>query len=360
MRASFIFHKLFFIATFVAFGLSFSNASFAKEKVYKWRLAASWGPTLSPLIDAPREFAKLVNELSDGQLKITVDPSNVHKAPLNVLEMVKDAQYQMGHSASYYWKGLDIATVPFTTIPFGMTAPEMYSWFYYGGGLELMKEEFKKFNILALPGGNTGLQMGGWFKKEIKTIDDLKGLKMRISGLGGEVMSKLGVTVTLIVPGELYTALDRGTIDALELVGPSMDYTMGFYKIAPYYYTGWHEPSAESQFFINQQAFDKLPKRLQTIVLTAARLVAYDTYFKGYDMNATGFENIMSKTKVKIRSLPQDILDKMKEINQNLLADYSKKSPMFKKTVDSQMRYMKKIRKWTNISDYQYLNNQSK
>jgi TRAP-type mannitol/chloroaromatic compound transport system substrate-binding protein len=160
----------------VALAAVLSTAAFAKDKVYKWKLATTWGPTLSPFIDAPRNLAKMVEEMSNGRLIIRVDASNKHKSAFGILDMVKGGQYDMGHSASYYWKGKDINTLPLTTMPFGMTAPEQYAWFYYGGGLELMQKVYKKHKVLSFPGGNTGNQMGGWFRKEIHSVDDLKGL----------------------------------------------------------------------------------------------------------------------------------------------------------------------------------------
>ena len=207
---------------------------------------------MTPLASPPLLLAKMVEEMSGGQFVIKVEGKEKHKAPLGILDMVKGGQYQMGHSGSYYWKGKDISTIFFTTIPFGMTTAEQYAWFYYDDGMKYMQQVYDRFNVLNYPGGNTGVQMGGWFKKEINSLDDLKGLKMRIPGLAGEVFAKLGVNVTNIPAGELYTSLDRGTIDALESVGPSMDIKMGFHKIAPYYYTGWHEPASEMQFLTQQ------------------------------------------------------------------------------------------------------------
>ncbi|DAB31827.1 MAG TPA: ABC transporter substrate-binding protein, partial [Sulfurospirillum sp. UBA11407] len=222
----------------------------AAEKKVKWKLAMTWGPTLTPFTTAVENMAKMVETMSGGDFVIRVDAANKHKAPFGVLDMVKLGQYEMAHSASYYWKGKDVNLLPFTTMPFGMTAPEQYAWFYHGGGMELMEKAYAPHNMLSFPGGNTGNQMGGWFRKEIKSLDDLKGLKMRIPGFAGEVLAKLGLTVTNIAPGELYTSLERGTIDALEWVGPGMDIKMGFHKIAPYYYTGWHEPATELQFLV--------------------------------------------------------------------------------------------------------------
>ncbi len=333
-----------------------SSAAYATEKVYKWKLATTWGSTLSPFIDAPTNMAKLAEEMSNGRLQIRVDAANKHKAPLGILDMVKAGQYEMGHSASYYWKGKDIETLPFTTMPFGMTAPEQYAWFYYGGGMELMQKAYSKHKVLSFPGGNSGNQMGGWFRKEINSLNDLEGLKMRIPGFAGEVLAKLGVTVTNIAPGELYTSLERGTIDALEWVSPSMDIKMGFHKIAPYYYTGWHEPATELQFLINERKFSRLPKDLQKILVTAIRVAAYDMYVQNYHMNSVAWAQIATDyPDVKIKTLPQNVIQAMKKANDELLIEMAKKSPLIKEVLKSQKAYMKKAREWTKMADYKYL-----
>ncbi|SKB45896.1 TRAP transporter substrate-binding protein [Malaciobacter marinus] len=342
------------VASALVAGLS--TAAFAKDKVYKWKLATTWGSTLSPFIDAPTNMAKLAKEMSNGRLDIRVDAANKHKAPLGILDMVKGGQYEMGHSASYYWKGKDINTLPFTTMPFGMTAPEQYAWFYYGGGLELMQKAYKRHKVLSFPGGNSGNQMGGWFRKEINSLDDLKGLKMRIPGFAGEVLAKLGVTVTNIAPGELYTSLERGTIDALEWVSPSMDVNMGFHKIAPYYYTGWHEPATELQFLVNERQFKRLPKDLQKILITAMRVAAYDMYIQNYHMNAVAWSKIATDyPNVKIKTLPKNVINAMKKANDELLVEKAKESPLIKEVLKSQKEYLKKAREWTKMADYKYL-----
>jgi TRAP-type mannitol/chloroaromatic compound transport system substrate-binding protein len=344
--------KLLVSAALIAGIATSANA----EKTFKWKLATTWGSTLTPFIDAPTNMAKLTEEMSNGRLQIRIDAANKHKAALGILDMVKGGQYDMGHSASYYWKGKDIDTLPFTTMPFGMTAPEQYAWFYYGGGMELMKKAYAKHKVLSFPGGNTGNQMGGWFRKEINSVEDLKGLKMRIPGFAGEVMAKLGLTVTNIAPGELYTSLERGTIDALEWVGPGMDIKMGFHKIAPYYYTGWHEPATELQFLVNEKSYNKLPKDLQQILLTAMRVSAYDMYIQNYDMSATAWSTMEKEfPNIKVKTFPKEVMDAMKKANDELLVEKSAGNPLLKEVLDSQKAYQKKARKWTEMSDYLYL-----
>jgi TRAP-type mannitol/chloroaromatic compound transport system substrate-binding protein len=333
-----------------------ATPAMAQKKV-RWKLAMTWASTLTPFANAPLELAKMVNEMSGGNFTIRVEGSEKHKAALGILDMTKGGMYQMGHTASYYWKGKDISTVFFTTVPFGMNADEQYAWFYYGGGNELMQKTYDKFKVLSFPGGNTGVQMGGWFQKEIKTLDDLKGLKMRIPGLAGEVFAKLGVNVTNIPPGELYTSLDRGTIDALEWVGPAMDIKMGFHKIAPYYYTGWHEPATELQFLINKKAFDKLPKEYQVMLTTAMKAVSADMYTENFAGSVDAWEKMKTDfPNIEVKTFPTEVLQAMKKAADDLYDEYAAKSPEFKEILDSQRAYMKKARNWSAISEYKYIN----
>jgi TRAP-type mannitol/chloroaromatic compound transport system substrate-binding protein len=343
------------VAGTLLLGSGFTNPAEAAPKV-RWRLAQTWGSGFPIFGDAVIRMADMVKEMSNGEMEIRIDSANKHKAPFGVLDMVKEGQYDMGHSASYYWKGKDISTMPFTTMPFGMIAPEQYAWFYYGGGMELMQKTYARHGVYSYPGGNTGNQMGGWFRKEIKGLDDLKGLKMRIPGFAGEVVSKLGVVVTNIAPGELYTSLDRGAIDALEWVGPSLDLKMGFQKVADYYYTGWHEPATELQFLVNQKKFDALPQHLQKILTVAMEFAAYDMYARSYHESTVGLASIEKEyPNVKVRSFPTPVIAAMKQANDELVAEYSAKDAQFKEIIDSQKAYMKMARRWTQISDYAYL-----
>ncbi len=329
---------------------------FADDKVYRWRLAETWGPNFPIFGDTTKNMAKMVEEMSNGRLLIRIDSANRHKSALGIFDFVKNGQYQMGHSASYYWKGKDINTMFFTTLPFGMTTPEQFAWFYYGGGEALMKEVYDKYGILSFPGGNTGNQMGGWFRKEINTLEDLQGLKMRIPGFAGEVLAELGVKPTNIASGELYTALERNTIDALEWVGPSLDLRMGFHKIAPYYYTGWHEPATELQFMVNKKAYESLPADLQAILKIAMKAAAYDMYSQSMHESALNLATIQTEyPNVKIKTFPEPVMQAIKKANDKLLAEFAAKDPMSKKILDSIQAYAKDARAWTNFSDRAYL-----
>nr|VFK63771.1 MAG: TRAP-type mannitol/chloroaromatic compound transport system, substrate-binding protein [Candidatus Kentron sp. TC] len=345
------------LTTFLTLSLMLIANNALAKKTYRLRLAETWAPNFPIFGDATKNLAATVDRMSSGRLKIIIHSSNKHKAPFGVFDLVKGGQYDMGHSASYYWKGKDPNTLYFTTMPFGMTAPEQYGWFYYGGGMELMEKVYAKHGVLSFPGGNTGNQMGGWFQKEINSVSDLEGLKIRIPGFAGEVLAKLGAKPTNIPPGELYTALDRRTIDALEWVGPSLDLRMGFHKIAPYYYTGWHEPSTELQFLVNKKKWDSLPSDLQEILRIAMRVTAYDTYILSYHTSAENLASMKNDyPNIEIKTFPAEVIAAMRKANDELLAKFAAADPLSKEIIESQENYMLKARAWTAISDQAYLN----
>jgi TRAP-type mannitol/chloroaromatic compound transport system substrate-binding protein len=329
----------------------------ADDKVYRLKLAETWPSNFPIFGDATKNMANLADKMSNGRLKITVDSKNKHKAPLGVFDMVRSGQYDMGHSASYYWKGKVPNTLYFTTMPFGMTAPEQYGWFYHGEGQALMNEVYGKFGMYSFPGGNTGVQMGGWFQKEINSLDDVKGLKIRIPGFAGELWSKIGAKPVNIAPGDLFTALERRTVDAVEWVGPSLDIRMGFHKIAPFYYTGWHEPASELQFMVNKRKFDRLPEDLQQILKTAMRTSAYDMYIQTHHESGESWHQMKTEfPNIQVKTFPSDVITAMREANEKLLAEYAGKDPQAKRIQESQAEYMRKARAWTEISDKAYLN----
>ncbi len=336
------------------------NPASAAEKVYRLKLAETWPSNFPIFGDAPENMAKMADKMSNGRLKITIDSKNKHKAPFGIFDMVRAGQYDMGHSASYYWKGKDANTLFFTTMPFGMTANEQYGWFYFGDGMKLMEKVYDKHGILSFPGGNTGVQMGGWFQKEINSVADLQGLKIRIPGFAGEVLADLGAKPTNIPAGELYTSLERGTIDALEWVGPSLDLRMGFHKIAPYYYTGWHEPATELQFMINKKSWNKLPEDLQEILRVAMRTAAYDMTIQSHYASGENWATMKSEfPDIQVKTFPEEVLQKLEQSNKKLLAEMAAKDPLAKEIINSQASYLKKSRVWSNISEGAYLNSQS-
>ena len=237
----------------------------------KWRLTASWPKSLDTLYGTCESFAKYVAEATDNKFQVQVFAAGEIVPGLQVLDAVQNGTVEICHTATYYFIGKDPTWALFCAVPFSLNARQQNAWYYDGDGLKLMNEFAKKFNVHAMVGGNTGAQMGGWFRNEIKTVDDLKGLKMRIGGWAGKTLEKLGVVPQQIAGGDIYPALEKGTIDAAEWVGPYDDEKLGFYKIAPYYYyPGWWEGGTANHFLINQEKWNALPKNYQAIVASAA------------------------------------------------------------------------------------------
>ncbi|PCM44818.1 TRAP transporter substrate-binding protein [Marinobacter sp. ANT_B65] len=328
-----------------------------EPKVYKLRLAQTWAENAPVFAETTANLAQMVNQLSDGQLQIEVVSADQHKKPFGVFDMVKSGEYDMGHSASYYWKDVDFNMLFFTTVPFGMLPQEQYAWFYHGGGLELTQKVYSKHNMLSFPGGNTGNQMGGWFRKEINTLEDLKGLRMRVPGFAGAVLQELGVEPINLPPGELYQAMNEGRIDALEWVGPSLDLGMRFHEIARFYYTGWHEPATELQFLINQDSWKRLPERLQQVLQIAMRTSAYDMYIQSTYESAQNWSTIQVEYPgVQIRTFSPEILQALYDVTEEQLKARANEDPLAREVLDSQSRFLWKARRWTRISDQAYLN----
>jgi TRAP-type mannitol/chloroaromatic compound transport system substrate-binding protein len=260
----------------------------------------------------------------------------------------------MGHSGAYFWRGKIPAAQFFTSIPFGMNAQEMNSWLHYGGGLELWRELYAPFNLIPFAGGNTGVQMAGWFNREINSVEDLKGLKMRIPGLAGEVFNAAGGTSVNIPGGDLYTSLQTGLIDAAEWVGPENDLAFGFQQIAKYYYyPGWHEPGPTLELIVNKTAFESLPKDLQAIVTYAARAVNQDMLDSYTDKNSRALIEL-ERQGVQIRKLPDDVLAQFYKISQEVYEKQAATDPQVKKVYDSYKQFMQKSVPYQKMSEQTY------
>jgi TRAP-type mannitol/chloroaromatic compound transport system substrate-binding protein len=345
-----------FLSLVAALAVTFPATAVAQE-TYQFRLAETWGPNTPILGETTRRMAAMVETMSAGRLQIRIDSANKHKAPFGIFNMVKGGQYDMGHTASYYYKGLIPNAMYFTTVPFGMIAPEQYAWFYFGDGMELMEKVYRPHGLLAFPGGNTGNQMGGWFREKINSLEDLQGLKMRTPGFAGEVMAEVGVAVTNIPPGDLYTALERGTIDALEWVGPALDFQMGFHQIAKHYYSGWQEPAAEVQFLISEKSWNKLPEDLKEILRVAMRTAAYDMYAQSMHLSGEAWARMKEDyPEVSHETFPPEVIDALRAATEKLLAEAAEADELASDIISSQRQYLKQIRQWTSISDKAYLN----
>ncbi|MEA2029168.1 MAG: TRAP transporter substrate-binding protein [Campylobacterota bacterium] len=318
------------------------------------KLSTSWPahfPIMGTGVDA---FAARCGELSGGSLEIKVYAKNILVPALAVFDTTSNAQIDAFHSGVYYWKGKNSAFSIFGGMPLGLTSEEMITWMKFGGGLDLWREMYAKFNLYPLIGGTTGPQMGGWFKKEINSLADLKGLKMRIPGLGGEVMQRLGVNPILLPAGEIYTALERGTIDATEWVGPALDSMMGFAKVAPYYYKGWHEPGSILEITMNLQRWQKLSSEHQAIIECAADEMTSNMLQEFRYKNALALQELPSS--VKIKEFPTDMMNKAKEVLAQVLQEESQKNNDFKRVLESYNTFTKLNLPYDNISTKNFLN----
>ena len=327
------------------------------QQTFEWKLVTSWPKNFPGLGTGPEKFSKMVEEMSAGRLKIKVYGAGQLVPALEVFDAVSRGTAQMGHSGAYYWKGKAPAAQFFTSVPFGLTAQEMHGWIHYGGGMELWQEVYAPFNLIPLAGGNTGVQMGGWFNKEINSLKDLDGLKMRMPGLGGEVLQRAGGTPVTLPGAELFTALQTGAIDATEWVGPYNDLAFGLYKAAKfYYYPGWHEPGSMMEYTVNKTAFEALPKDLQAIVKVASRAANQDMLDEYTSRNNKALQELVTKHGVEVRAYPDDVLQKLKGLSVEVLEELAQKDPMSKKVYESFKAYRDNVVEYHKISEQAYLN----
>jgi len=332
------------------------NPSAATNKIKKvtLKLATSW-PAHFPIMGTGVDtFAKRCFELSGGSLEIQVFAKNILVPALQVFDATSAGQIDAFHSGVYYWKGKNSAFSIFGGMPLGLTSEEMITWMKFGGGYELWREMYGKFNLYPLVGGTTGPQMGGWFKKPINTLADLKGLKMRIPGLGGEVMKKLGVNPVLLPAGEIYTSLERGTIDATEWVGPALDSMMGFSKAAPYYYTGWHEPGSILEITFNKERWESLSPTHQAIITAASEEMTANMLQEFRYKNAKALQELPKN--VHIKTFPKEMMDAAKVALSEVLTQESQKNNDFKRALMSYQDFVKLNQPWDEISTKNFLN----
>ena len=329
------------------------SVNIIRGKKVKLKLATSW-PAHFPIMGTGVDsFARRCGELSGGTLEIKVFPKNILVPALQVFDATSAAQIDAFHSGVYYWKGKNSAFSIFGGMPLGLTSEEMITWYKFGGGYALWRELYGKFNLYPLIGGTTGPQMGGWFKKEINSLADLKGLKMRIPGLGGEVMKRLGVNPVLLPAGDIFTSLDRGTIDATEWVGPYLDKMMGFDKAAHYYYTGWHEPGSILEITFNKARWEKLSPEHQAIITAASEEMTGTMLQEFRYRNAVALREL-PKT-IQIKSFPKEMMDAAKKALREVLADESAKSDDFKRVLASYEAFTRLNKPWNDISTKNFL-----
>ncbi len=311
----------------------------SQTSVITWRMATSWPAGLPVLADSAQAFARTVGEASDGRLRIEVVDPSVHKAAGGIYDLVRSGAYEVGHTTAHYYKDKAPAFDFFTATPFGFTASENYAWLYGADGLVLMDEVFRPHGIVALPAGNTGAQMGGWFRKEISSVDDIRGVRMRISGQPGQVWARLGGVAVSLPGGAIPKAFADGQIDAAEFVGPAIDLALKLETFADHYYGTWHEPSVELHAFINAARFDALPDDLKAAVRVAARAAALETLSVSIARNAAAWQLVKANPAIKVRSFPPQVLAAMKAANAEVLAEITAKDADARRVVDSQTAF---------------------
>lgn len=331
------------------------NINKNKNKKTVLKLATSW-PAHFPIMGTGVEnFVERVHKASAGSIEIKLYPKNTLIPALAVFDAASSGEIDIFHSGPYYWKGKNSAFSLFSGMPFGMTAEEINAWMHYGGGYELWRKMYARYNLYPLLGGNTNIQMGGWFRKEINSLADLQGLKMRVPGLGGEVFSRLGVNPILLPAGEIYTALERGVIDATEWVGPALDMKMGFYKVAPYYYSGWHEPGSILELTFNHQSWKKLPQEHRTIIEMASEEMNSKMAYDFHTQNTFALNDLV-KLGVKFRSFPDDVIVAAKRSLEKIIELESGNNHDFKEVYDSASGFLNASRSYSDISLKKFLN----
>lgn len=325
-------------------------------KTIKWKMVTAWPKNFPGLGTGANNLAEKINQLSGGRMEVKVYGAGELVPALEIFDAVSQGTAQMGHGAAYYWKGKNEAFQFFSTVPFGLTAQEMNGWLYAGGGLDLWTKAYEAHNLVPMPAGNMGVQMGGWFNKEINSLGDLKGLKMRIPGLGGEVLKRAGGTPVNLPGGELFTAMQSGTIDATEWVGPYNDLAFGFYKVAKfYYYPGWHEPGTTLEAIINKEALEALPADLQAVVKSACKLANHEMLAEYAARNNDALKVLVNDHGVQLRRFPDDVLSELRQLSDQVVQELAGKDEFAKAVFDSYSNYRAKATNWSQYSDHAYL-----
>lgn len=326
------------------------------QAVIEWKMVTTW-PKNFPGLGTGAEFlANKINQMSGGRLQVKVFGANELVPAFEVFDAVSSGTAQMGHGAAYYWKGKVPEAQFFGAVPFGMNANEMNAWLYHGGGLQLWQETYQPYGLKPMPAGQTGVQMGGWFNKEINSVEDIKGLVMRIPGLAGDVLARSGGTPQVLPGAELFTALQTGTIDATEWVGPYNDLAFGLHQAAQfYYYPGWHEPTACLEAMVNQAAFDALPEDLQVVVEMATMAANQNMLSEYMANNQRALDTLQKEHQVTLKAFPQDVLETFKHHAQAVMLELSQSSELAGRIHKSYFDFAVKTESWLSVSEMAYL-----
>lgn len=359
-RIQFLYIVLIMISFLVACGDSKKQSTTAPtetsaEKMVNWKMVTTWPPNFPIFQEGVERFAEDVKTLTGGKLNIKVYAGGELVPPLQTFDAVSQGTVEMGHGAAYYWAGKIPAGQFFTAVPFGMNAQGMNAWLYAGGGLALWRDLYKAHNLVPFPMGNTGVQMGGWFNKKIDSVDDLKGLKMRIPGLGGKVFAKAGGTPVLMAGGEIYTALDRGTLDATEWVGPFHDERLGLYRAAKYYYyPGWHEPGPTLELTINSNAWATLDDGMKKAIETAAAASDMWMLAQFEAKNLTALRTLKDQHNVQVYAFPDEVIKALHNMTKEVLEEESAKDADFKRIYEAYKTFMADNDGWSKLSEAAY------
>ncbi len=323
----------------------------AQAPQIRWRCSSSFPKSLDTIYGSGELFVKKVSEATGGRFQISLHAGGEITPPFAIVDAVQAGTIEMGHTAPYYYFGKDPTFAFDCAIPFGMNARQLTAWMYQGNGMTLMREFYKAYNIVNFPAGNTGAQMGGWYRKEIKTVDDVKGLKMRIGGFGGKVLEKIGGVPQNIPGGEIYPALEKGTIDAVEWVGPYDDEKLGFYKVAKfYYYPGWWEGGPQLSVYINQGAWDKLPKEYQAVIETAAGLAHGDMLARYDAKNPEALRRLIGAG-AQLRAFSRPVLDAAWKAANELYTELNNTNPRWKKVYEDFSKFRDDQVRWFRVTE---------
>ena len=327
---------------------------------YDWKMVTTWPPGFPILGEGCQLLADLCREMSGGRLNITVYGGGELVPPLEAFDAVRQGAADLGSGVSYYWAGKLPAAQFFAGFPFGLNAQQMNAWLYAGGGMELWRELYATVGLVPFAGGNTGVQMGGWFNRRIDRVADFRGLKMRMPGLGGRVLERLGATPVLLPGGEIYTGLERGILDATEWIGPYHDYVMGFHEIARYYYyPGWHEPGTNFEFFVNAEAYAALPPDLQQIFTTATQQINLYTLAAFETKNAEYLERLQAVDGLSILPFPEPLIAEARRAATEVVREYADSDATTHKVYASIERFRRRAEAWSGLTERRFYNDLS-
>lgn len=329
-----------------------------EKKPIKWKMATSWPKNFPALGTGASDLAERINTLSGGRLQVDVYGAGELVPAMEVFDAVSSGTAQMGHSAAYYWRGKVPAAQFFTAVPFGMTVNETNAWLYHGDGMDLWDALYEEHNLKPFAVGNTGTQMAGWFKKEIASLEDMKGLKIRLPGLAGEVMNRIGATAVNMPGSEIFTSMQTGVLDAADWVGPYNDLAFGLHQVADYYYTTpWNEPSAALEGTVNLDAWKELPEDLQAVVEEATRSANLAMINEFTYRNAESLKALVERHDVKLRSLPEDVIKALAKASKEVLQEQIDKDDDSKKIYDSYKKFQQLVSSYTDVGELAYLKN---